>query len=274
MSERRRSPPTRRELLMVGAAAATSVAGRPARADQPAQVSTPGRAPPRFGLVIDLDRCTRCQACVVACAAENNVPPLGSHVSALSRPIHWMDMLVPHGDGVVPGLDDHPLPIPCMHCEEPPCVSVCSVGAIYLADDGIVAQIWDRCIGCRACMVVCPYGRRYYNWSPPVWPGGDASAANPDVAMRPAGIVEKCTLCHHRVRARFERARLDEEFVLDEELQHLSACAETCPAEAIKFGDLSDEKSAVARLASSPRAVRLLDRLGTLPKVFYLRRMR
>jgi Fe-S-cluster-containing dehydrogenase component len=259
---------------MVGAAAATSVAGRTARADQPAPVPTPGRERHRFALAIDLDRCMRCQACVVACAAENNVLPLGPQAAALSRPIHWMDMLVPHGDGKVPGLGDHPLPIPCMHCDQPPCVSVCPVGATYLADDGIVAQIWDRCIGCRACMVACPYARRYYNWSPPAWPGGDASAANPDVAMRPAGIVEKCTLCHHRVRARFERARLDEEDVPDEDLQRLPACAETCPAEAITFGDLADEESAVARLAASPRAVRLLDHMGTRPKVFYLRRAR
>jgi menaquinone reductase, iron-sulfur cluster-binding subunit len=167
-----------------------------------------------------------------------------------------------------------PLPIPCMHCDRPECAKVCPVGATYRTDEGIVAQIWDRCIGCRYCMIACPYSRRYYNWSAPTWPDAQASSANPDVAMRPAGVVEKCTLCQHRIRARYERARLDDEPVSDADLRRLPACAATCPTEAITFGDLDDQTSALAQLARSPRAVRLLDHLGSGPKVFYLRRNR
>ena len=271
MSQRGGKPSTRREALAWAAAAGVAWA-RPARAAEPAP---PTAAPPdpgshRFGMAIDLDRCLRCQACVVACAAENNVPPLGREGAAQSRPIHWMDMLWPKARGST--LGHEPMPIPCMHCERPECVQVCPVGATYRADDGVVAQIWDRCIGCRYCMIACPYSRRYYNWSEPAWPGGNPSCANPDVAMRPAGVVEKCTLCHHRIRARYERARLDEELVPDEELQRLPACAATCPTEAITFGNFADPNSALAALAKSPRAVRLLEHLGTRPRVFYLRR--
>jgi molybdopterin-containing oxidoreductase family iron-sulfur binding subunit len=158
-----------------------------------------------------------------------------------------------------------------MHCDRPECVKVCPVGATYLGDDGVVAQIWDRCIGCRYCMVACPYGRRYFNWTPPAWPGGDVSCSNPDVALRLAGMVEKCTLCQHRIRAVFERARIDDEPVTDEALWRLPACAATCPARAITFGDLADPDSALSKLAKDPRAVQLLARLGTGPKVFYLR---
>ncbi len=222
-------------------------------------------------MAIDLDRCTRCQACVVACAAENNVPPLGAQRSAFTRPIHWMDMLIPEVGGAASELGHGPAPIPCMHCQRPECVKVCPVGATYQADDGVVAQIWDRCIGCRYCMAACPYGRRYYNWTEPAWPGGDLSSANPDVALRPLGVVEKCTLCQHRIRAVFEHARIDDEPVADEALQRLPACAATCPARAITFGDLADPDSALSRLAKDPRAVQLLARLGTGPKVFYLR---
>jgi Fe-S-cluster-containing dehydrogenase component len=220
-------------------------------------------------MAIDLDRCTRCQACVVACAAENNVAPLGPAQSASNRPIHWMDMLDPHGRSWE--LGPWPAPIPCMHCERPACVKVCPVGACYRSADGVVVQIWDRCIGCRACMVACPYSRRYYNWTAPMWPGGDPSSANPDVAIRPAGVVEKCTFCQHRIRAVLERARLDEEPVDDQKLQRLPACAAACPSGAITFGDLADPHSAVSTLARSGRAGRLLTHLGTHPRVFYLR---
>jgi len=274
MSKSRRKLSTRREVLTL-AAASTAGAALSKAARAAGNTSAPSTAaasvPHRFGMAIDLDRCLRCQACVVACAAENNVPPLGAEQSALTRPIHWMDMLMPDGGVAESELGRAPAPIPCMHCELPECVKVCPVGATYLADDGVVTQVWDRCIGCRYCMAVCPYGRRYFNWTAPAWPGGDPSSANPDVALRPAGVVEKCTLCQHRIRAVLERARIDDEPVADAAIQRLPACAATCPARAITFGDLADPDSALSKLAKDPRAVQLLARFGTGPKVFYLR---
>ncbi len=269
MSKRGSRTATRREALALGATTVLGIAatGQAARAAS-AQSEAKARIP-QWGMAIDLDRCSRCQACVVACAVENNVAPLGPQHAGSARPIHWMDVLDPGTRSWE--LGPWPAPIPCMHCERPECVKVCPVGACYRSDDGIVAQIWDRCIGCRACMVACPYGRRSYNWTAPEWPGGDASAANPDVALRPVGVVEKCTLCQHRIRAVMERARLDDEPAEDESLQRLPACAGACPSRAITFGDRSDPESALAKLAESERAVFLLAHLGTHPRIFYLR---
>jgi menaquinone reductase, iron-sulfur cluster-binding subunit len=260
---------SRREALFL---AATTVGGAAARGALAATPSPPAAQVRRLGMAIDLDRCLRCRACVVACASENNIAPLGPERAVGNRPIHWMDMLImSDSPRATSPLGPSDVPIPCMHCERPECVKVCPVGATYVGDDGIVAQIWDRCIGCRYCMVACPYSRRYYNWSAPVWPGGDASAANPDVAIRPAGVVEKCTFCQHRVRAAVERARVNEAPLVDDMLVHLPACAATCPTRAITFGDLADTSSMVSTLVRSPRAVQVLAHLGTGPKVFYLR---
>jgi Fe-S-cluster-containing dehydrogenase component len=120
-------------------------------------------------------------------------------------------------------------------------------------------------------MAACPYGRRYFNWTEPAWPGRRPQQRESRRRASPRGVVEKCTLCQHRIRAVFERARIDDEPVADEALQRLPACAATCPARAITFGDLADPNSALSRLAKDPRAVQLLARLGTGPKVFYLR---
>jgi molybdopterin-containing oxidoreductase family iron-sulfur binding subunit len=274
VSKKRRQRTTRREVL---ALVATSTAGTAlahtvlAAGNAPTQSAASRGESHRWGMAIDLDKCLRCHACVVACAAENNVPPLGPERSALTRPIHWMDMLVPDGKRAGWEVGREPAPIPCMHCERPECVKVCPVGATYRAEDGTVDQIWDRCIGCRYCMVACPYGRRYFNWTQPAWPGGDPSSANPDVAVRPKGVVEKCTFCQHRIRAALERARLDDEPLADEAIQRLPACAAACPTHAITFGDLADPNSVLSKLTKVPRAVQLLARLGTGPKVFYLR---
>ena len=191
--------------------------------------------------------------------------PGSAIADARLRPIHWMDFLPP-----APGTA-RPTPVPCMHCEDPPCVKVCPVGATYQNPDGITAQVWERCIGCRHCMVACPYARRYFNWTAPAW--DDHSGLNPEVALRPQGVVEKCTLCHHRVRAAQERAAVDEEPLDDEALRRLPACAQSCPTQAITFGDLADPGSEVARLAQSPRAFRLLPEAGTRPKIIYLREL-
>jgi len=254
---------SRRGLLvgLAGSAAGVLMARGSRAAEEEDKVSS-GK-PRQWGMVIDLDRCVRCAGCVVACQQENNIAPLGTKAAERLRPIHWMDFLPPAAEQA------RPTPVPCMHCEEPPCVGVCPVGATYQNPDGITAQIWERCIGCRHCMVVCPYSRRYFNWTAHAWV--DPSSLNPDVALRPKGVVEKCTLCHHRIRAALERSAVDEEPLTDEALQRLPACAQSCPTQAITFGDLADPDSEVARLAKDPRAFRLLSEAGTRPKVIYLR---
>jgi menaquinone reductase, iron-sulfur cluster-binding subunit len=254
---------SRRRFLAGLAGSAACVVGARASADE--DDGKPPAKPHQWGMVIDLDRCVRCAGCVVACQQENNIAPLGSQASERLRPIHWMDFLPP-----APGTL-RPTPVPCMHCEDPPCVKVCPVGATYQNPDGITAQVWERCIGCRACMVACPYARRYFNWTAPAF--ADTSSLNPDVAPRPQGVVEKCTLCHQRVRAAQERAAVDEEPLDDEALRRLPACAQSCPTQAITFGDLADPDSEVSRLAQSPRAFRLLPEAGTRPKIIYLREM-
>lgn len=225
---------------------------------------------PKWGMVIDLDRCTGCQSCVVACRVENNVPVAGPGMSEQDRGIFWMDLFTTT-EGEYPELRTQYVPVPCNHCENAPCVKVCPVGATYMSEEGIVAQIWGRCIGCRYCTTACPYSRRYFNWKAPEWTESQKQYLNPDVATRPVGVVEKCTLCHHRIRALRTKLRLEGREPADEDVRKLPACAQSCPADAITFGDLNDSESQVSLLSKSPRAFKLLEELGTHPKLTYLR---
>lgn len=221
----------------------------------------------RWGMVIDLDRCTGCAGCIAACHQENNLVAAGAAESARDRGFHWLRLLR-EVSGSESEVKVRFLPQPCFHCDDPPCVKVCPVHATYLNEEGIVGQIYGRCIGCRYCMAACPYNAKVFNWFEPEWPGEMGTKANPDVSKRPKGVVEKCTFCHHRiVRAREEAA------VQGRELQDSDvtpACAESCPAKAIEFGNLEDPDSRVSQLIRSPRTFRLHDDLGTKPKVYYL----
>jgi len=215
-------------------------------------------------MVIDLDRCTGCQACVMACKAENNVPTVGPEQAKRGRIISWMQVLT-ELDEQNPEDIMRFLPRPCLQCDDPPCTKVCPVYATYRNPEGIVGQIYGRCIGCRFCMAACPYNAKYFNWYKyqKKKPG-----QNPDVSLRPKGVVEKCTFCHHRLqKVRAQALAENREF---DPREYVPACAESCPAQAIVFGDLSDPNSDVSRLAQSPRAFRLHEELGTKPKVIYL----
>ncbi len=224
---------------------------------------------PRWGMVIDTDTCTGCQACTVACAVENNVAPPLPEEAGGNRPLTWMRLLVIPAEESPAG-EPELLPAACMHCDRPPCIKVCPVDATNIDSEGIVRQIFPRCIGCRYCTTACPYTARYFNWHTPVWPEPMAASLSPDVSVRPAGVVEKCTFCHHRLqRARDQAAAEGRDLRPDE---YEPACAQACPAGAIAFGDLDDPDSEVARLARSHRAHRLLESLGTQPKVIYLRK--
>ena len=213
-----------------------------------------------WGMVIDLDRCTGCQACVMACKAENNVPAVGPKEAARGRTVSWMQVLVEESEERT-----RFLPRPCLQCDDPPCTKVCPVYATYRNPEGIVAQIYARCIGCRFCMAACPYNAKYFNW---LRYQKEAPGQNPDVSVRPKGVVEKCTFFHHRLQKARERARAEQRELAPGD--YVPACAETCPTRAIAFGDLSDAGSEVAKLAKSPRAFRLGEELGTKPKVIYL----
>ncbi|MFQ5693436.1 MAG: 4Fe-4S dicluster domain-containing protein [Nitrospinota bacterium] len=223
----------------------------------------------RWGMTIDQDRCTGCGSCMTACKAENNIPFVGPEESERRRTITWMDLIPSSGNGGQEG--GGPLmPRPCLHCDDPPCTKVCPVHATYSTPEGIVAQIYARCIGCRFCMAACPYTAKYFNWYDYRPEGLVRGLNNPDVSTRPAGVVEKCTFCHHRLQQARDKAQAEKRPFRAGD--YVPACVETCPPEAIVFGDLDDPSSEVARLQRSPRARVLMPELGTKPKVAYLAR--
>jgi menaquinone reductase, iron-sulfur cluster-binding subunit len=224
---------------------------------------------PRWGMVIDLDRCTACGACVAACKVENNVQIVPPGESDRGRRMHWLRLLS-EANGSYPYTTFRIAPNLCMMCDNPPCTKVCPVHATYLGADRLVGQIYPRCIGCRYCMAACPYSVKVFNWGRFEPPAEMRSIQNPDVSVRPKGVVEKCTFCYHRLQSAKEVARAQKRPVRESDYQ--PACVLSCPADAMAFGDLDDDLSTVAQLSRSPRATRALEHLGTEPKVFYLER--
>ncbi len=222
----------------------------------------------RWGMAIDLDRCTGCQACVVSCHAENNVPIVGEEESAYGRSAHWI-RVERYWEGEYPNVKAKFMPVMCQQCTEAPCEAVCPVYATYHTDEGLNGQIYNRCIGTRFCGSACPYKQRLYNWYDPIFPEPLTEQLNPDVTIRTRGIMEKCTFCVQRIRRSKEGAALEGRDVADGEIQ--PACGQSCPTSAIIFGDLNDPESQVSQMRRSPRAFRLLDNLGTEPAVIYLK---
>jgi len=221
----------------------------------------------RWGMVIDLDRCNGCQACEIACRAENNIAVGGPQAASENRTIDWMRVVV-EMDGEWPDVRTRFVPRPCMQCDRPPCTAVCPVKATSIGHEGIVAQIYPRCIGCRYCANACPYTAKSFNWRRPQYPESTREMLNPDVSTRPVGVIEKCTFCHHRLQVAREQARAEDRPLREDD--YVPACAESCPTGAITFGDLDNPDHAVAGLVEDPRAFRLLEELGTEPKVYYL----
>jgi molybdopterin-containing oxidoreductase family iron-sulfur binding subunit len=218
-------------------------------------------------MVIDLDRCNGCQACEVACRVENNIPVSGLEASSKNRTISWM-RVVSETHGEWPDVRTRFLPRPCMHCDRPPCTAVCPVRATSIDEEGIVGQIYPRCIGCRYCANACPYTVKSFNWRKPSYPESTTPMLNPDVSTRPVGVIEKCTFCHHRLQRARDQARAEGRPLREED--YVPACAEGCPTGAIVFGDLDNPNHRVAKLVREPRAFRLMEELGTKPKVYYL----
>jgi molybdopterin-containing oxidoreductase family iron-sulfur binding subunit len=229
----------------------------------------------KYGMVIDLDKCTGCGTCMVACASENNIS-VRADESDKERSIAWMQLFKISNGKPFPDTEVSYFPRPCMHCHHhTPCVFVCPATATEMDyHTGIVSQIYTRCIGCRYCQAACPYHSRYFNWydgyalAKPFSKGLER-ALSPEVSPRMRGVVEKCTFCHHRLMRAKNQAYAAGRRELHED-EYVTACAEACPVRAITFGDLNNPEHEVHRLSKSPTAFRLLERLGTEPKVYYL----
>lgn len=251
----------------------------------------------RWGMSIDLDSCTGCQACVVACQAENNVPLVGKKEVDYGRSLAWLRVerwwdrgqagqpaaghaaASPLGPGVAHAAEAPPaapprarfMPMLCQHCEVAPCEPVCPVFAAYHTQEGLNAQVYNRCVGTRYCGNNCPYMVRRFNWFRYDWPAPMTLQLNPDVTVRDRGVMEKCTMCVHRIIAGKDRARSEGRRPRDGEI--LTACQQTCPTQAITFGDLKDGKSRVSRHSASPRSYHVLGELGTRPAITYLKKV-
>jgi len=233
---------------------------------------------PRWAMAIDLDKCTGCSACVTACQAENNVPWTGEDQVRMGRDMMWIriERYYEHVDATqASDLDIRFLPMLCQHCNNAPCEPVCPVFATYHTPEGVNAQVYNRCVGTRYCANNCPYKVRVFNWyrytdaipEPLNWQW------NPDVTVRDNGVMEKCSFCMQRIREAENRAALeDQRPVRDGEI--VPACEQSCPAEAIVFGNIRDPNARVTQVVASERTYRVLDAIiNTQPAVQYLRKV-
>lgn len=221
----------------------------------------------KWAMTIDLDACTGCNACSVACYAENNLPVVGKEKYAHGQAMHWMRIERYWGESKEVNVKFDPssnfnlvaqdfdveqgaqfLPMLCQQCEAAPCETVCPVGATNHTADGLNSQVYNRCIGSRYCSANCPFKVRYFNWwdypdQMDAWPAEMKQQLNPDVSVRTKGVMEKCTFCVQRLTAAKNTARNEGRMVRDGEVQ--TACQQACPSSAISFGNLVDAESRV-----------------------------
>ena len=247
-----------------------------------------------WGMVIDLDKCTGCQACVVACQSENNIPINDEGLFNQRRAIEWI-RIERYWEGEFPEVKARFIPILCQHCADAPCEPVCPVFATYHNNEGLNVQVYNRCIGTRFCANGCPSHVRFFNFWEPEWPDSLKNQLNPDVTVRSRGIMEKCTFCVQRIRRTGREAAQTGIDKSDAELERglNPACVNACPTQTLEFGDMIDDLTAVkegTKLPDEPkskagakvkkeleedggRGYRLREQLGTNPSVVYLRKV-
>ena len=236
----------------------------------------------QWGMVVDIDKCTGCQACVVACQSENNVPINEEAHFNQRRAIEWI-RVERYWEGEFPDVKARFIPLFCQQCGDAPCEPVCPVYATYHNSEGLNVQVYNRCIGTRFCANNCPYQVRFFNFWEPAWPETLKNQLNPDVTVRSRGIMEKCTFCVQRIRRSSREADKEGEELQDGDRALNPACVNACPTEALMFGNLNNPDSKVAKKAEKElrgttparkggRGYHLLDEFGTHPKVVYLKK--
>lgn len=223
----------------------------------------------KWTMVVNLDACTGCNACVVACHAENNVPIVSEEEVVRGRAMHWI-RIERYWEGEWPDVKARYIPVMCQQCERAPCEPVCPVYAtMHSQRENLNLQVYNRCVGTRYCQNNDPYKVRFFNFNDPDFEGLLKEQLNPDVTVRSAGVMEKCTFCVQRIRRSEEQALVENRPLRDGEV--VPACVQACPTNALVFGDLKDPDSEATRLVrGNQRKFRLLEELGAEPQVYYL----